>query len=142
MFSRHKTSRPEPAVYQLFINFLSTFYQLFINFLSTFYQLFINFLSTFLSTSINFLSTFYQLSAFYKSPPPCAFFDSRVIHIPSIVSTCGAGCQAETLASESCVALKKKFKISGVRLAVIAVQYRLLTVFQGRREDSFCDLHI
>ena len=37
-------------------------------------------------------------------------------------------------------ALKKKFKISGVCLAVIAVQYTLLTVFQGQKEDSsYCE---
>ena len=73
------------ALYQLFINFLSTAYQLFINFyqlfVSTFYQLFVSFYQlvyqlfinfyqhfiNFLLTVTNCLSTFYQsLSTFYQ----------------------------------------------------------------------------
>jgi len=68
MFSRHKSSRPEPVFYQLVINVLSTCYHVyqlvincFINFLSTVYQLFINFLSTVHQLFINILSTFDQL---------------------------------------------------------------------------------
>ena len=64
-----------------FINFLSSFYQLFINVLSTFYQLFINFLSAFCQHFINFLSTCYQLSAFYKSPPPRKYLIASVAQV-------------------------------------------------------------
>ena len=40
---------------------------------------------------------------------------------------------------ESMCGPQEKFKISGVHLAVTAFQYRLFTVFQGSREDSYCD---